>query len=870
MHHRSKSARTSTLTSAWFFRVSRLTGLVLMIGLTWQFCGIGVARADDNGLAWCLDIDGDGTIRAETDGILLLRWLFGFRGSVLIDGVTDPNGHRVTANAITAFLLRWDQFDADNDGVADALTDGLIAQRWLSGLRGAELVSGLLGVGARRADPDEIDQLLTEAQATGCDRVAERGADADYQQRLGILPARTRASYVRDHCLEPSTLDDLDFAEINEIESTHKPVDLHSGWFCEARVAGRPFRCMDQISVEGEAITFDRTAFNVPPGLTQVTQDLLDDHFDQNRTINKLWCGRCIRGRCPISLVINGDGNLNVGGTGSPMLPGAAFRTLLSGTPFGTDGDTEIAFDKLGFWTGKDVLYLVVNASGESIEATLRFKLGWNTAEEKPLVDVQTAVAARAQTQVGFGFNFMKGGVLFGRNGSAPKQGIASFHDGRTAFWLDANGDLVERIRMVPPNDTSVLPGTGNCDASGARMADHIVIADPITLPAELILDQAQTARLGYYSRFPDPLYGERTDLRLVIEPDSSTLTLRSAQVSVRYNCENPEAEETENLYLHTALATDAQAIWRYRLQADAADYETDHPAVEPRMLYVAEQRLWERRMDTLGNWIGEAHPLTDNTIKSPQNPDYACHARGAVVYFDASTSMTTERPRRDIYRLDLNNTTVRRLTNDPEGNSQDFAPTISADGTRIAFASTRAGTHGEITIAPTDLGLGAGMGNRLAPGDDCVWHPSLDILACADRSNRYVHPVHIGYSNLFLLDVGDAGQMMLIPERSGSISDPSWNPSGIRLAYALHDANDLPNGVYVVDRTGGDPLLVVGNGGHPAWLTDNQIVFHRADANGELDLFLVSVNGGAGGAEIRLTPQDGRSIEQPAHVRCP
>jgi hypothetical protein len=481
MHHRSKSARTSTLTSAWFFRVSRLTGLVLMIGLTWQFCGIGVARADDNGLAWCLDIDGDGTIRAETDGILLLRWLFGFRGSVLIDGVTDPNGHRVTANAITAFLLRWDQFDADNDGVADALTDGLIAQRWLSGLRGAELVSGLLG-----------------------------------------------------------------------------------------------------------------------------------------------------------------------------------------------------------------------------------------------------------------------------------------------------------------------------------------------------------------------------------------------------YNCENPEAEETENLYLHTALATDAQAIWRYRLQADAADYETDHPAVEPRMLYVAEQRLWERRMDTLGNWIGEAHPLTDNTIKSPQNPDYACHARGAVVYFDASTSMTTERPRRDIYRLDLNNTTVRRLTNDPEGNSQDFAPTISADGTRIAFASTRAGTHGEITIAPTDLGLGAGMGNRLAPGDDCVWHPSLDILACADRSNRYVHPVHIGYSNLFLLDVGDAGQMMLIPERSGSISDPSWNPSGIRLAYALHDANDLPNGVYVVDRTGGDPLLVVGNGGHPAWLTDNQIVFHRADANGELDLFLVSVNGGAGGAEIRLTPQDGRSIEQPAHVRCP
>jgi hypothetical protein len=50
------------------------------------------------------DIDGDGGIGALTDGLLLLRYLFGFRGPVLITGVVGPGCTRCTAPAIESYL----------------------------------------------------------------------------------------------------------------------------------------------------------------------------------------------------------------------------------------------------------------------------------------------------------------------------------------------------------------------------------------------------------------------------------------------------------------------------------------------------------------------------------------------------------------------------------------------------------------------------------------------------------------------------------------------------------------------------------------------------------------------------------------------
>ena len=45
-----------------------------------------------------LDIDGDGEAKALTDGLLLIRQLFGFTGSALTSGAVGENAERAMAS----------------------------------------------------------------------------------------------------------------------------------------------------------------------------------------------------------------------------------------------------------------------------------------------------------------------------------------------------------------------------------------------------------------------------------------------------------------------------------------------------------------------------------------------------------------------------------------------------------------------------------------------------------------------------------------------------------------------------------------------------------------------------------------------------
>jgi hypothetical protein len=51
-----------------------------------------------------LDIDGDGEAGALTDGLILIRYLFGFSGDALISGAIGENAERTTAEQIEAYI----------------------------------------------------------------------------------------------------------------------------------------------------------------------------------------------------------------------------------------------------------------------------------------------------------------------------------------------------------------------------------------------------------------------------------------------------------------------------------------------------------------------------------------------------------------------------------------------------------------------------------------------------------------------------------------------------------------------------------------------------------------------------------------------
>jgi len=57
-----------------------------------------------NGLGLLLDVDGNDSLDPLTDGLLILRYLFGIRGTTLIDSVIAPDATRKTSEAIEEYL----------------------------------------------------------------------------------------------------------------------------------------------------------------------------------------------------------------------------------------------------------------------------------------------------------------------------------------------------------------------------------------------------------------------------------------------------------------------------------------------------------------------------------------------------------------------------------------------------------------------------------------------------------------------------------------------------------------------------------------------------------------------------------------------
>ena len=112
-----------------------------------------------------IDIDGNGQYDALTDGLLLLRGMFGLTGSALVDGAVASDALYTSEEEIKGRIdMLGDFIDIDDNGTNDALTDGLVILRYLFGLRGAVLVDGVIAsdalVQSAEGVGEKIDSLM--------------------------------------------------------------------------------------------------------------------------------------------------------------------------------------------------------------------------------------------------------------------------------------------------------------------------------------------------------------------------------------------------------------------------------------------------------------------------------------------------------------------------------------------------------------------------------------------------------------------------------------------------------------------------------------------------------------------------------------
>ena len=111
--------------------------------------------------AFSFDVDESQTAQALTDGLLVIRHLFGFSGDALTAGAVAGLAGRAASEDITVFLTDADaELDIDGNGKSEPLTDGLLLIRYLFGFSGDALIAGAIGSGAARNTAEAVEAYI--------------------------------------------------------------------------------------------------------------------------------------------------------------------------------------------------------------------------------------------------------------------------------------------------------------------------------------------------------------------------------------------------------------------------------------------------------------------------------------------------------------------------------------------------------------------------------------------------------------------------------------------------------------------------------------------------------------------------------------
>ena len=176
-----------------------LIALIALIGLVPP----AIASETDE-FTW--DIDGDGKETALTDGLLVIRYLFGFTDQALVQDAVDTSATRSTPADIKAYLDAYAaDLDVDGNGTNSALTDGLLIIRYLFGFNGSSLVQNAVAQDGERTSAADISVYL--GLRSGGGTVLNHPLNHQPSRRKRILKTMFLSSSWRDASFATMTTD---------------------------------------------------------------------------------------------------------------------------------------------------------------------------------------------------------------------------------------------------------------------------------------------------------------------------------------------------------------------------------------------------------------------------------------------------------------------------------------------------------------------------------------------------------------------------------------------------------------------------------------------------------------------------------------
>lgn len=184
-----------------------------------------------------------------------------------------------------------------------------------------------------------------------------------------------------------------------------------------------------------------------------------------------------------------------------------------------------------------------------------------------------------------------------------------------------------------------------------------------------------------------------------------------------------------------------------------------------------------------------------------------------------------------------------------------DYAPALSADGTRLAFVSDR---EGEDDVWKLDPGQGQpqrltdGPGQKLQP----VWSPDGRLLAYF--SNQ------AGNNDIWVVP-SDGGAPVQLTNSPADDINPYWSPDGSLLAFVSDRSGQSE--VWVMNTDGGDARMLtnISVTGHTArWSPDGQWILFTSMHTGDREIWAVSHEGGEPRRLTELPSQDAHGLWSP------
>jgi serine/threonine protein kinase len=216
----------------------------------------------------------------------------------------------------------------------------------------------------------------------------------------------------------------------------------------------------------------------------------------------------------------------------------------------------------------------------------------------------------------------------------------------------------------------------------------------------------------------------------------------------------------------------------------------------------------------------------------------------GDLFVFDRETSPGN----RDVYLQRVGGNNPINLTADSPQN--DTQPAFSPDGKQIAFRSERDG--GGIFL----MGATGESARRLTDfGYNPAWSPDGREIAVATEGVSDPRSRSSTTSQIWRIAV-DTGERHLVPIHGDAVQ-PSWSPSGSRIAYWGLSNPGSHRVIWTVPARGGQAVQVTDDAHlnwSPVWSPDRRYLYFASDRGGSMNLWRVPVAGETG--EVKGSPE--------------